>query len=240
MIIDLKEHIKPTNPLRKTYLGTVVDNNDPKKIGRIKVTITGLLEGANDALPWVYRRSPVGSGKDASTGQFQVPKVGSKVEIVFPTDDIYSPFYSDARDDTSNQIADFSDGYPNTYGFIDDGFGYTYKKDTKELTIKHPSGTEIKIIEDGTTTITGAKDVNVEASGDVKVEAETIELDGSGGKAKLKGGKVALGADEELLDLFAQTLVELELALGNLGLPLSNKAQFTAIKTKLLTIKGNL
>ena len=36
--------------------GTVVDNNDPLKLGRVKVEITGIFEGSLQSLPWVRRK----------------------------------------------------------------------------------------------------------------------------------------------------------------------------------------
>lgn len=73
----------------------------------------------------------------------------------------------------------------------------------------------------------------------------SIDLEGSLGKLKLKGGKVGLGASTaELLDLFDQTLAQIQLisvptAVGPSGYP-ANAAAFAAIKTLLDGIKGGI
>ena len=36
--------------------GTVVFNDDPERLGRVKVTIPGLFEGTTDKLPWIRRK----------------------------------------------------------------------------------------------------------------------------------------------------------------------------------------
>ncbi len=56
----------------------------------------------------------------------------------------------------------------------------------------------------------------------------------------MKGGKVALGAGDEVLDLFSQTLDALVNELGNLGLPLVGKPIYTTLKSKVDAIKGTL
>lgn len=79
-----------------------------------------------------------------------------------------------------------------------------------------------------------------------------VELEGTGGKMKLKGGKVAMGgAAAELLDLFDQTLEKLNTtltqiqaiivptAVGPSGPP-TNAAQFATLFTEVTTIKTQL
>ena len=60
--------------------GTVVDNNDPLKLGRVKVEITGIFEGSLQSLPWVRRKmDSVFCGADCEI--FDVPEIGSVVEF---------------------------------------------------------------------------------------------------------------------------------------------------------------
>ena len=37
--------------------GTVVSNEDPEMLGKIKVVIPGIMEGTVDELPWVRRKN---------------------------------------------------------------------------------------------------------------------------------------------------------------------------------------
>ena len=74
--------------LRDFYVGVVEENIDSTKKGRIKVRVQTLYHGISiDNIPWAY---PFGSlnGKE-----FSVPAVGKLVNILFLSDDLYSPYY---------------------------------------------------------------------------------------------------------------------------------------------------
>jgi len=74
------------------YNGVVLDNQDPKLIGRIKVSIPQVTEGiVVGDLPWYSGEHSFMSSPNA---QMHVPTVGSQVVIRFPTDDIYNGLYS--------------------------------------------------------------------------------------------------------------------------------------------------
>lgn len=73
---------------RDFYVGVVEDNKDPNRKGRIKVKIQTLYHGlSTEDLPYAY---PLGSlaGKE-----FQVPAIGKLVNVLFFSDDLYSPYY---------------------------------------------------------------------------------------------------------------------------------------------------
>lgn len=72
----------------KTYLGVVEDNNDPKKLGRIKVRVLDVFDNTplND-IPW---SNP---WKDLVGDEFKVPDNGKIVTVVFENADINSPEY---------------------------------------------------------------------------------------------------------------------------------------------------
>lgn len=211
MLIKLAEYIKPTRSLKYNYLGVVVDNKDPKQLGRIKVSIKGLFEHEAAKLPWCYPRG------DNNQALF-IPNIGSKVEISFPYDDVYTPVYNCSRPDETNKKVALLEDYPDSWGWEDTGFSVKYNRKKQEFSISHSSGSKLQFKQDG-----------------------TIEIqDNSGAKLKLAGGKVALGKDEEVVDLVSQLADLLSQSLGNLGYPLSNSVEIAAIKTKADSIKGNL
>lgn len=62
------------------YIGTVEDNEDPNKQGRLKVRIPELYGSIpKDHLPWATTSSPFGGG--SNYGFFMVPPKGAKVKI---------------------------------------------------------------------------------------------------------------------------------------------------------------
>ena len=70
----------------KTYVGFVEDNNDPDKIGRVKVRVMDVfdeieLEDIPWAMPW----------KDLNGNTFNVPEVGKVVMVVFDQGNVDSP-----------------------------------------------------------------------------------------------------------------------------------------------------
>lgn len=256
MFLKIQEFLKSTNLLNATYHGIVVDNVDPLKLKRVKVQVEGLMVGEPEKLPWVYQEESSSLGNNATTGVFAVPKVDSIVEVFFPNGDIYSPRYRNRYDETVHQV-EFDTNYPDKWGIIDDGFKFLVDRIESSITVNHPSGTKVTILEDGTinlttpkelnitTTdkvdVTASKDITVNSSTNVKVTAGSdLELDGSGGKVKLSGGKVGIGAGQELVDLVEQIATTLSTDLANLGIPLANASQYASIAGKLSSIKGGV
>lgn len=71
------------------YEGVVFDNLDPLLIGRVKVTIPGLIEPSSG---WALPYATPGGGSDAR-GFWFVPTIGSNVAVVFKDGDIEHPRY---------------------------------------------------------------------------------------------------------------------------------------------------
>lgn len=70
------------------YNGKVVDNADPKNIGRIRVRVYGRTDKlAIDMLPWYQVNFPPNPSPNAQGG---VPPIGSDVVVHFPDGNIYN------------------------------------------------------------------------------------------------------------------------------------------------------
>jgi hypothetical protein len=184
MLVNFSEHII-VNLLDKPYKGVVVDNDDPLKLGRVKVTIEGLLEGSKDKLPWIAQRSSTMLGGQKEKGTFFAPSLNSELEIIFPLNDIYSGFYVGFWQTPNTHNAAFDDGYPDKYGFVDDGFKVTYDNNAKELVIEHPEGSRITIKPDGSVEISTDAMVKVSGKGGT-------EIGDSSSITKINGSKVLL------------------------------------------------
>jgi len=71
------------------YEGIVYDRNDPKKVGRVRVEIPGLMD--NPASGWAW---PIGtSGGAPQQGVKWVPKIGAEVIVWFKQGDPDAPRY---------------------------------------------------------------------------------------------------------------------------------------------------
>jgi hypothetical protein len=160
MLISLAEHLKPVRALMRPHKGIVVDNEDPKKLGRVKVQISGLLEADKDALPWcstLYDPS-----------RFDVPEVGDELYVIFPWNDIYFPFALGYFHSEANTNTDLQDDYPNTFGVSKQGFILKYNKKSQEGDLVHPSGTTGKLTKDGSFEFNLTKDLLLTIDGKVE------------------------------------------------------------------------
>lgn len=70
----------------KTYLGVVVDNNDPDRQGRLKIKVMDIFEEVKDEdLPWAT------PWKDLNGNQFNLPEKGKVLIVVFDHGDVNKP-----------------------------------------------------------------------------------------------------------------------------------------------------
>lgn len=172
------------------YRGKVVDNNDPRQLGRIKVQVQPMLATISTAdLPWCIPAMSLFDGAGDNLGSFTIPRVNSFVYVFFEQGDIYQPVYfAEAQTAQKGLPTARTTSYPDrkvwrTAGgieiFIDDN--------TKLCRINHPTGTFIEIQPDGnvfTDPITTKRSIH-------NAWARTVEM--------LTSGKVLTGDDGGLI-----------------------------------------
>lgn len=120
---------------RDFYVGLVEDNKDPNRKGRIKVRAQTLYHNIPiEDIPYAYPWGGI-SGKD-----FQVPAIGKLVNILFLSDDLYSPYYIYSENYNVNLQAKLKDlseeEYTNFVALLVDERTNIFV-DSKELTIDH-------------------------------------------------------------------------------------------------------
>lgn len=135
----------------KILTGIVVDNNDPLYYGRIKVNIPSLYpqDLTSENLPWIeswqFHSSVNGQGN------INIPDIGSKCRILFPSDDVYSGVYLTGIPNITGELLE---DYPYTYGWIDrSGNLFMVNTEKNTCTFYHVSGTNIKVDGAGRTKI---------------------------------------------------------------------------------------
>lgn len=212
MFIDSMEFNNSFSPLgiQNFYVGKVLNNEDPKKLGRVKVSIVEIFgEQPVEKLPWCspFLNSP---------SEFNCPEVGDLIVVYFPYGIAYFPFFFGHWHLTTNHDSLFDADYPNTVGFNRGGFSITYNKVKKEYTISHPEGTTVSIGGDGTISFNTNKNLNINAKEGVNISSDgNISISGksgisfsSDGEAEFKGkGGTKLG------DSSSQTMVNGSLVL---------------------------
>lgn len=135
-----KKSLEPNTP----YEAQVIDENDPRKLGRIRARVNGFMDYIpDDSLPWARPNDwhhPEGLKPDGNSVQRSgafggVPKRGSKVHLYFPQGNEYSCTWSSsvAYDDKS-KLPEFMRNYPNRLGIkLSDGTTIIFDTKTKEM-----------------------------------------------------------------------------------------------------------
>lgn len=228
--------------LRNTsWLGEVVDIEDPQKIGRIKVKVFGKFdELETDAIPWAYPGNNISAGSADGGSFFSVPKKGSIVSIKFDNGNIYYPEYffnqhlsQDARKEIENSYANahiivydtVTEGALKIFFTEEKGLMIDYKKSQinikadKSIVVQNASGKgKIEMLDDGNMNITQAENITAKCKNAKITASDSIHLDCS------KSASVKLGAnvtDAVILGDKFKTYFDTHNHIGNLGAPTS-------------------
>lgn len=162
-------------PYCEEQYAEVKDNNDEKKMGRIKVQFTWQV-AENQQSPWLRVVTPyAGSGK----GFHVLPEVGEEVLVGFEGGNAEKPFVIGAMfhgkaksgvENAENKIKSFT---------TSEGVKIEMNDEEKSITIADGSGSTIKLNGDKTITISAedkieiiSKEINIKAEKDVTIEAD--------------------------------------------------------------------
>lgn len=173
-----------------SYLGTVEDNKDPKKLHRVKVYAAPYENMTTEELPWACPESGT-CGNSPNNSSFNVPEIGSQVRIYFPNQDMTAPHYRGAEYNEINRTTFFDEDYPNTYGYKDSKGNFVkVNKEKETIHLQHSSSTNLKVAADGSAQVTlsngsyfllhngNSFDLNIKgcrikgAGGDIEIEAK--------------------------------------------------------------------
>lgn len=147
------------NQYNGKFVGIVEDNNDPDKLGRLKIRVPSVYGNITlEAIPWAVPDFPFSS---ENQGFVFIPDKGALVTVEFLNGSIYTPVWSGAvfRKDENVIPQEAVDNYPDVrilktkVGFI--------KMDDKEnvIEIKHKSGSSIIFTDDGDIVLHAKRDI---------------------------------------------------------------------------------
>lgn len=180
------------------HAAKVIDNNDPKKLGRVKVRVYGIYDDEipDSDLPWALPDFDfIGSTK----GSFIVPVNDALVNVYFENNDIYLPKYTNKviqKDALESMTADYANDYPDTMVFFetDNGDYFKINRNTLDMEFRHASGLLIMVDKDGNVEVDNTKTNNgnfhFHVSGNVVIDSAgdaTIQT-GPTGAIRLKTG----------------------------------------------------
>lgn len=210
---SFSDYLNEDNLDGTVWVGEVVDNNDPLFSGRCRVRVFGKFDGTVDLdnpssdftipdgdLPWAY---PVGStifggGEKKGAGSLSVPKVGTKVKIMFSGGNIYAPEYTGVQDLNEAVISEVKDSYQNAHVlFYDEDektkIVYTpakglemFHKDShivinpdSSITIEHKNTESIIELNGSSINITANSTINITANSKIQAEASECLFNGT-------------------------------------------------------------
>lgn len=155
--LNLTKHLsrQGLDPAKK-YAATVVDNKDPREIGRVRARIEGIHEGLKDnELPWSIPKhshcngaySP-GDANAERCGTFNVPRIDSKVCLQFPQKgDPHHAVYSGYTIDDDTMMPEAKTNYPDRAVFrFTNGMFIIIDTRTNELFINNPGDMHMTIL----------------------------------------------------------------------------------------------
>lgn len=173
-MLNYQDLVQQTRPLLAgDILATVVDNNDPRQLGRIRVEIPGVMTnqltivsagarvgkysrvqrqaGASNqtGLPWLSPDRPAGAPS------LDVPEVGTVVTVRFRNNNPAEGRYVATALTQSSMPAELLQDYPNSYGWKNSRSDwFRINKHSGQWDIHHHSGFHLTIDDAGDVTIT--------------------------------------------------------------------------------------
>jgi hypothetical protein len=202
MLINTVENFKKVRNLQQPQRGIVVDNKDPRGLGRVKCVIAGMLEGRLAKLPWI---SPWEGGESTGSASGKAPEIGAILTIQFPFHDVYTGFYTGAWKSSVTASGAFNEDYPDVSGWRDESgnkFSVNKKKGITDFT--HSSGTRVKFDSAGNLQFTSKSNIQFNSQNgksSVTFDMSTGKLSLTGEEASLKGTKTLINSEEHEINV---------------------------------------
>lgn len=179
MFIPIYNLAKFRNPTDLPKIAEVINNNDPKRIGRIKVKLDGLydpIDIAGTNLPWIRRQNDTFlNGSDMQ--MFSLPEVGDKVELIWPYDNKHA-FYRGIPNGDFNNTNSFSDAYGQQAGFKFGNLLLRFDKSNQSIEITNNLNFVISADMSGEITIKGGS-LTIDTDFDLTINAPNVNIEGN-------------------------------------------------------------
>lgn len=162
------------------YRGVVVDNNDPDKLGRVKLLVRPMFKKEDipiSALPWAVPAFPLheGSGADSGVqfGYFSIPRLDTEVWVFFEAGDYNQPvFFAEAYNAVKGKPLFADTNYPDRKGIrYQNGVEIYVDESTDEITLNHPSGASVLITGVGDIKATSVNNIEIISAGKIDLTA---------------------------------------------------------------------
>ncbi len=221
-------------------LGMVADNQDPKKLGRVKVSFWWMAD-SKVMTPWVKVLTPYTVGKG---GVYLVPPLNTRVLVGFEDEDVEKPYVLGSLFD---EDACPNPDWPGNYNDYNAKVHAIKTRSGQTIELWDDAGGEkIRIYDDGNKneiTLDSANgNITIRTSGTMTLEGNNIEIKAQGG-IKMEAGQ-ALEQKGMEVKTEAQTTLEAKATNVEIKANASLKAEGSATaeisSSGMMTVKGSM
>jgi len=187
----------------KFFSGTVKAHDTEKKL-RLRVHVEDLMQGwADEDCPWAGMGRPLMRGSMGAAGFYSVPRIGSRVLVMFDKGSIDSPIVLMELPDGQSTPATLGENYPNRYGWEDENGNYLYfdvqtkffKMKNQGATVTIKENSDVVVDTPASVDVTAGQHVHVSAGAEVNVTAaSSMTLTAQGPIAVQSATQVSLSA----------------------------------------------
>jgi uncharacterized protein involved in type VI secretion and phage assembly len=181
ILMDESAQLTMTNRIYGVTIGIVTNNQDPDKLGRVKVTFPWLND--REESYWARVATPM-AGSDR--GIYFLPEVHDEVLVMFEHGEIRFPYIIGALWNGQDTPPTHNDDGNNNIRLIKSRSGHLIRlndqdgKEKIEIIDKSGNNSLIFDTQNNTITINSAQNLNLSArNGTLKLEAQSIELNTS-------------------------------------------------------------
>jgi hypothetical protein len=186
-----------------TYIGKVVDIDDPEFEGRCRVRVLSMFDDLEvEDIPWAMPMGkPLFFGQDARAGSISIPKIGAIVKVRFGGGDVYSPEYSQIQElgeDIKEQLRKGGTKYAGAHFILFDGdeeIKFWFDKqiglqmelkksfiridnETSNIIIEHKDDLSTIALEGNVIRIVSDSEVKITTGSKATISAKTVHVDG--------------------------------------------------------------
>ncbi|MBN1655968.1 MAG: phage tail protein [Deltaproteobacteria bacterium] len=194
------------------YRGTVKRNDDPKRLGRLAVTVPSLF--GSEETTWALPSLPFGGLRQQ--GMFFVPEVGSRVWVEFEEGDVSRPIWTGVFWSAEGDLPEEAAKTTPTTRILQTPSGHKLQFDDQEgerrIRLIHASKSELVISEDGSVNLTNNAGMTLTLSqerGELLLEDAKGNMlrmndggwqaeDLSGNRIQMSGGTVTVSANSSV------------------------------------------
>jgi hypothetical protein len=182
-MITAGRDIRPSTLEGQTFEGIVVNNDDSshedqKKLGRIQIRVAGFFDGfADEDLPWcIYETNESLDGSSPTSGKFNVPAIGARVNVKFQKGSVYHPTWTHSHGTEKDIPEEALTNYPKrAVSKLSNGCLVVVDRETNEIFIRNPGNANIYIQGDVSITVSGAAHHQIKGDYILEVDGNYIE-----------------------------------------------------------------